>query len=402
LGALVGTYFKFPPLLLLIPIAFYKRPRFALFVFFFLLANILTVPTVELKDTEFVGNVTAVNSGSSVLKLSYFDGKNWKRLGFDINVYSEEPLGTIVYAKGELRKTTTYPRYYLKPTFYATTTDYNSLLNKTYLQFDSFRIFANKIDPFYQNLFGKSARDDEFVKSGLYHIFCVSGMHVSLLYIFSLSLIGLFTYRKIPKMLIALIFPTVFVIGSGMNVPSMRALLMIYLSTLLKLLDIKIDPINLVSLVGIAMVISEPGVALSLSFYMTFFATLGVFVSTNNLTANIGGFLGSSPFVALIGTVNPFSIVATILVGFPVEIVMFGLTVAYIFYTIKINFLSSLVLYGLQPFSWFTKFIAHIFAQLPSLPNHFVISLAFATTFAIYLMWSEYEKSNDEKTTAVI
>lgn len=398
----MGTYFKFPPLLLLIPILFYKRPRVALFVFFFLLANILTVPTVELKDTEFVGSVKAVNSGSSVLKLSYFDGKKWNGLDFDINVYSEEPLGTIVYAKGELRKTTTYPRYYLKPTFYATTTNYSSLSNKTYLQFDSFRTFANDIDPFYQNLFGKSARDDEFVKSGLYHIFCVSGMHVSLLYIFSLSLIGLFTYRKIPKMLIALIFPTVFVIGSGMNVPSMRALLMIYLSTLLKLLDIKIDPINLVSLVGIAMVISEPGVALSLSFYMTFFATLGVFVSTNNLTANIGGFLGSSPFVALIGTVNPFSIVATILVGFPVEIVMFGLTVAYIFYTIKINFLASLILYGLQPFSWFTKFIAHIFAQLPSLPNHFVISLAFATTFAIYLMWSEYEKSNDEKTTAVI
>lgn len=398
----MGTYFKFPPLLLLIPILFYKRPRVALFVFFFLLANILTVPTVELKDTEFVGSVKAVNSGSSVLKLSYFDGKKWNGLDFDINVYSEEPLGTIVYAKGELRKTTTYPRYYLKPTFYATTTNYSSLSNKTYLQFDSFRTFANDIDPFYQNLFGKSARDDEFVKSGLYHIFCVSGMHVSLLYIFSLSLIGLFTYRKIPKMLIALIFPTVFVIGSGMNVPSMRALLMIYLSTLLKMLDIKIDPINLVSLVGMAMVISEPGVALSLSFYMTFFATLGVFVSTNNLTANIGGFLGSSPFVALIGTVNPFSIIATILVSFPVEIVMFGLTVSYIFYTIKINFLASLVLYGLQPFSWFTKFIARIFAQLPSLPNHFVISLAFATTFAIYLMWSEYEKSNAEKTTAII
>lgn len=158
-------------------------------------------------------------------------------------------------------------------------------------------------------------------------------MHVSLLYIFSLSLAGLFTYKKIPKILIALIFPTIFVIGSGMNIPSIRALLMIYLWTLLRVLDIKINPINLVSLVGIAMVLSEPGIALSLSFYMTFFATLGVFASTNNITANIGGFLGSSPFVALIGSVNPFSIIATMLVSFPVEIVMFGLTLRRIYST---------------------------------------------------------------------
>ncbi|HOM73962.1 MAG TPA: ComEC/Rec2 family competence protein [Fervidobacterium sp.] len=396
LGALVGTYIKFPPLLLILPIMFYKRPRFAMFIFLFILANILTVPNVDLKDTEFVGSVKAVNSGSSVLNLSYFDGKNWKKLNFDVNIYSEEPLGTIVYAKGELRKTTSHPRYYIKPTFYATTTDYNSFINKTYLQFDSFRSFANAIDPFYQNLFGKSARDDDFVKSGLYHIFCVSGMHVSLLYIFSLSLAGLFTYKKIPKILIALIFPTIFVIGSGMNIPSIRALLMIYLWTLLRVLDIKINPINLVSLVGIAMVLSEPGIALSLSFYMTFFATLGVFASTNNITANIGGFLGSSPFVALIGSVNPFSIIATMLVSFPVEIVMFGLTAAYIFYSIKLYAISSLILYGLQPFSWFTKAVAHIFSKLPSLPNHFIISLAFAATFAIYLMWSEHAKSNVE------
>ncbi|MGC8821162.1 MAG: ComEC/Rec2 family competence protein [Fervidobacterium sp.] len=351
------------------------------------MTNILVVKDVSLNNatTQFAGAVKTVQEGSSIIEPKFYDGKEWRNLGFDIKLYREEKIGTIVYFIGDLRKTTSYPRYYAKTTFLATAPNYSSVVSKVYNSFESFRQFSAKIDPFYQNLFGNSSRDENFIKSGLFHIFCVSGMHVSILYLFTMYVASLFTYRKRLKILFSLIFPSVFVIGSGMNLPSVRALLMLYLATMFKLFDLKIDPVNTVSLIGLAMIVTNPEIAFSLSFYMTFFSTIGVLFSTNNFLASIGGFLGSAPYVALVSGVNPFSIVATLIVSIPVQITMFGLTISYILYILKIKVLSALLLFFLKPFSIFINVIATFFSKFPLIPQHMVVSIAFSITYIIYL-----------------
>jgi len=386
LGALVGTYLKFPLFFLVIPLilGFYKKPRLALMILLFLLSNFLIVSNLERKG-EFVGTVKTVQNGSSITEIYIFDGSSWRKIDFDVLIYKEEALGTIVYFTGELRRKSSYPLYYAKTDYYATATNYSSIRYAVFNHFEGFRRYTRLVEPFYENLFGNSSRDEDFINSGLFHIFCVSGMHVSILYLITSHIIGLITYRKNLRIILSLSFPTIFVIGSGMNIPSVRALIMLYLASMFKIFDYNINPVNTVSLVGTAMVLVNPEIVYSLSFYMTFFATIGVLISENNLLANIGGFLGSSPYVSLINPVNPFSIIATMLVAVPIEIMLFGLTVSYIFYTIRVYYLSSFVLYSLLPFVWFVRTVAGFFANFPKVPQHPFVTIAFASTFIIYV-----------------
>lgn len=385
LGSLVGAYFKFPPLFVLVPLFFFKKPRFALFLTFFIASNLLVIKEVDIKGVQFVGIVKSVQENSCVAKLKYYNGNEWIPLGFDVKIYKRESPGTIIYFIGDLRKSSSYPRYYAKTTVYATSLNYESFTYKIYNSFEEFRKFTNTIDPFYQNIFGNQSRDEFFIKSGLFHIFCVSGMHVSILYLFSSYLVSLITYRKVYRILLSLLFPTIFVIGSGMNIPSIRALTMLFLSAFFQLADYKINAINVVSITGLFMILSNPEIVFSLSFYMTFFATIGVLSASNGLIANVGGFLGSAPYISLIGNVNPFSIVATPIVSWPVQMVMFGLSISYMLFITKLEYLSAFILYLLIPFSWFIQMIAYIFSKLPSVPQHMIISISFALTFIIYL-----------------
>lgn len=394
LGAIVGTYVKFPLLFIFLPIfvlVLTKKPRLSLFIALFIISNLSIVSEVKMKNVQFVGTIKNVQADSSIASLRFYDGIRWRRLWFDVKLYKKEKVGTIVYFIGELIKTNSYPKYYAKTTFYATATNYTPT-SLIYESFESFRSFIAKVDPFYQNLFGNQTRDENFVKSGLYHIFCVSGMHVSLLYLFSYYLASLITYQKIIKIILSLIFPTIFVIGSGMNLPSQRALWMLMLSSIFNIFDYKVRPINTVSLVGLFLVLVNPEIVLSLSFYMTFFSTIGVLSATNNFFANIGGFLGSAPYVSLISSTNVFSIIATILVSVPVQIIMFCLSIAYVLYVMKLHILSMFLLYSILPFAQFVKVIANTFSKFPLIPQHIIVSIAFSITFIIYLaIMQEYQ-----------
>ncbi|ODN30968.1 competence protein ComEC [Fervidobacterium thailandense] len=391
----MGTAVRFPPYCLLATFALYKRPKVALFLFFLFFANLVLVtnsPLEVVKNVEFVGTVKSVQGESSILSLSYYDGRRWRKLGFDVRLYERLDVGTIVYLKGELRRAKSYPVFYVKPRVIVKVKNYVSLRSKIFETFQRFRDFSREVEPFYPSLFGDASRDESFVKSGLFHIFCVSGMHVSMLYVISDKLISLLIYRRNARLILPLIFPTVFVVGSGLNVPAVRALLMIYVSVLFKLVDVKVNPVNVVSLTGLFMVLFNPEIVFSLSFYMTFLATLGVLVyegKFKNIVSGLGGFLGSAPFVSLISDVNVFSPIATLIVGFPVQIIMFGLTSAFATFVLQLHALAKLILKALLPFVWFVRFIASLFSRLPLLPSHWIIAIAFGFTFGVYISLTE-------------
>lgn len=395
IGALVGTVVRFPPYCLLAAISLYKKPKVALFLFFFFLSNLILITNSHLenvKNVEFVGTVKSVQDESSILSLSYYDGKRWRKLGYDVRLYERLDVGTIVYLKGELKRTRSYPVFYVKPDVIVKVRNYVSLKSKIFEAFRKFRNFSREVEPFYPSLFGEASRDEFFVKSGLFHIFCVSGMHVSMLYVISGKFVSFLVHRRSARLILPLILPTIFVLGSGLNIPAVRALAMIYVSALFKLIDVKINPVNVVSLTGLFMVLFNPEIVLSLSFYMTFLATLGVLIyegKFKSFLSGLGGFLGSAPFVSLVSGVNVLSPIATIIVSFPVQAIMFGLTLSFLSFVLSFHSLSKLLLYALLPFVWFVRFMASLFSKLPLLPSHWVIALTFGFTFGIYIMLTE-------------
>ncbi len=370
-GALVGTKISFPLFTIVTPIIIYyltKKPKIALIVLFFLGANYLSNITVDLKDVEFVGKVVSTQTKSSVLEGKVSLDGPWEKLPRKVLIWKEEPVGAIVYAKGDIYKQAGYPQLVIKPTFYATSTDFN-IMHKIYSTSESYRKELSKYDKTLASLFGGKGGDDTFKESGLYHIFCVSGMHVSILFGLSYYLTGLLIYKKRIRLPISLIFPTVFVIASGVNIPSLRALFMIYIATFFKILDIKVHPINSLSLVGLVLLLNEPSLVFSASFYMSFFSTLGVLSSTHKYTAGIGGFLGSAPFISTFSSVNLFSPLGTFLVSPLVSASLYLSVIGFFFYTLNLSFLSDFVLRFASLSTFLINKVAQLIAPLPKMPS---------------------------------
>ncbi len=387
LGALVGTKISFPLFTIVTPIIVYyltKRPKIALIVLFFLGANYLSNVTVDLKDVEFVGKVVSTQTKSSVLKGKVFIDGRWEKLPRKVLIWKEEPVGAIVYAKGYIYKQNGYPQLVIKPTFYATSTDFN-IMYEIYSISENYRKELSKYDKTLVSLFGGREREDVFKESGLYHIFCVSGMHVSILFGLSYYLTGLLVYKKRIRLLISLIFPTAFVIASGISIVSVRALLMIYAATMFKMLDIKVHPINSLSFVGLVLLLNEPSLFFSASFYMSFFSTLGVLSATHKYTAGIGGFLGSAPFISTFSSVNLFSPLGTFLVSPFVSISLYLSVIGFSFYVLNLNFLTDFVLRFANFFAFLINKVAQLIAPLPKLPSNVYSFCILVVAFFIFL-----------------
>ena len=143
-------------------------------------------------------------------------------------------------------------------------------------------------------LVGQSKGIDSFVmqnmrNSGLSHILCVSGLHVSLVVLFFyqffsfiLNLFSFFALRfdvNIVSCILSLFFSYVYWIISGMNVATTRALILILFTVFAKVLNRNSHSIRVL---GIAMVVTlflNPDEVLSVSFQLSFLATFALMTS---------------------------------------------------------------------------------------------------------------------------
>ncbi|MBR7127256.1 MAG: ComEC/Rec2 family competence protein [Lentisphaeria bacterium] len=107
-----------------------------------------------------------------------------------------------------------------------------------------------------------------FVQSGTIHLFAVSGMHVSTLFLFLLYLFGFLPFRT--KYFLAIIPVFLFTIATGANVPAVRAFLMILCFVICRGTLRKISNINILMISAILLIIFNPYNLTDIGFLYSF------------------------------------------------------------------------------------------------------------------------------------
>lgn len=125
---------------------------------------------------------------------------------------------------------------------------------------------------------------DGFRKLGIAHIIAVSGLHIGIIYgavCFLMNRLMGFHKRISEAIGLVLVCLYAFVIGSPIS--AVRAVLMLLVMVSSKMLHRRYDPLNVVSLVGFAMLLVKPLWLLSLSFQLSFAGVFSVLLLSGKL-----------------------------------------------------------------------------------------------------------------------
>jgi competence protein ComEC len=222
---------------------------------------------------------------------------------------------------------------------------------------------------------------DAFQRSGLTHMLVLSGSNISLL----AGSIQIFL-RRLPRQLrylLGFLIPTLFVVATDPGPSTVRALLMFCIPTLVAYFGWETHRLYLLGLVCLCMLTIQPSLVSSISFQLSFAATLGIFLFyhedepkvTGSFLDTLRRYLASQTrltFAAQAFTIpiimlhfNTVSIVApfaNIFIAWMVApIMIFGLLAAVFLVTIPIASIPFLVI--AKPLLWLCIGIATFFAQ---------------------------------------
>ncbi|PRX20607.1 competence protein ComEC [Orenia metallireducens] len=129
--------------------------------------------------------------------------------------------------------------------------------------------------------------EDNFRRLGLSHLLVISGFHIGLLS-YLLYLIGKrLNFSKRLNLIFNLIFLSSYLIITGCQLPSLRAVLLIFLVLLGNYLERRIDMYNLLAGVGIIILLINPFSLFTVSFQLSF----GAVVAISFLTPVISSYL---------------------------------------------------------------------------------------------------------------
>ena len=129
----------------------------------------------------------------------------------------------------------------------------------------------------------------DFTVSGIRHIVAVSGLHVSILF----SLMGMVSLRK--RLLSVLMgFPALFLFAAvtGFTPSVSRACIMSGLMLLALLLNREYDGFTALSLAGLALLLTNPLVIVSVSYQLSFASVAGIFLFSGDMGKWIQSFFG--------------------------------------------------------------------------------------------------------------
>ncbi len=125
---------------------------------------------------------------------------------------------------------------------------------------------------------------DDMLSLGIMHLFAISGFHIGLLFIILYNIIlflirqSLFVVKRINIQKFALIFSLLFIIFYlwliEFQTSASRAVIMIFLFVMAKLLEKHFNPLNILALAAFIILIFERGVFLNVGFYLSFMAVL--------------------------------------------------------------------------------------------------------------------------------
>lgn len=137
--------------------------------------------------------------------------------------------------------------------------------------------------------------NDVLRKTGTIHVVVVSGYNISLVFLFIIRTLG--SKYKMKNLIIAEIVTFIYALVSGLRPPTLRAWIMMSTFALGSYYGREVDAVSLLLFTGLVMVAVSPDIILSLSFQLSFLATLGLVLFSRPIKKLFTKFLPMRGFI---------------------------------------------------------------------------------------------------------
>lgn len=208
---------------------------------------------------------------------------------------------------------------------------------------------------------------DDINRIGISHLFCISGLHISLIILF------LKKFIKKDELLIPPLF--IYCIIIGFTASLYRVFLVLLSKIIRDKFDIYLSDLDLLSLVYIILLIINPKMLYDISFIFTFLITFCIYLTDNKKMFFISIFLISLPIsINLNNCVNLFGIITNYIFIILFETIMMPLTIiTFIFKDLEFIYTYFII---------FFEFLIDIFDN-----DYFVIDVASLTGYEMALYY---------------
>lgn len=198
--------------------------------------------------------------------------------------------------------------------------------------------------------------EESFRKSGLTHILCVSGMHLSIITGMFYSLFSFLSVHKRTKCILIIIICCVYTAFTGFSLSTTRACIMCILSFLALMSGRKTDAYSALFFSFLLISIISPYSVLDISLLLSFTSCLGIITfndtfrfkassslfkrflasTADSLFANLGAVLFTMPIVCYsFGGVSNLSVITTFIVMIPCQYLLTLLVILVLLFPLK-------------------------------------------------------------------
>lgn len=389
----------------------FKKKYSTLFVVFFCVGSFLASLHRFDGTYEVIGHVQTKRSNYVIATdVKVFQNDRWKACLHKIKIYTKDlELGETFYAFGRVQFQFSYPSLVMNPTFAAGSVYAAKGFNKIHSKLSQFKekvldLFAKNIEDHFELLttlvFSDSSFDpsqSEMVrKSGLAHLFAVSGLHVGIVYTLFDVLISLFTHSLFIRKPLSSLFTLLFAVMTGPSPSALRAALLLTIWNIFKVADYPIEPLNLLGLVATFNLLFEPFIILSPSFLMSYSAVatlisiqdrmkdLNIFV--RNFLVSFSAFVGVAPFLFLFSSLNvlaPLMSIPAVLLAAPT---LWASVLAMFLLAVGLQNAAAMMIRGTTPFAWTLQRLIELSSRFLNVSKSFPLYIL-SSVLLLFFLW---------------
>ncbi len=235
----------------------------------------------------------------------------------------------------------------------------------------------------YGNTSGIDPNDIEILQRfGLIHILSTSGSHIA--FITLILWIALFFIRShLVKSLLVGVLLLIFVLFTGLQIPAIRAAIMAFILFVLPHCNRKSKPINLLAFATIFILLFNPLVLFSLSFYFSTLAILGIYAFYVNISESLERIFDSikkdfwfkKPIKTILIPTVSISVSASLFLNILSSLFFYKLSVSSLIGNTIFLFLYSLAFFGAVQTIFFSFFLQN-FAYYSGITTSFVLDIS--------------------------
>lgn len=233
---------------------------------------------------------------SYIKNIRILEDNEWKNFNGKIFLAAKNSnlkLGDNIWSAGNLYKTEKYPFYSFSSSITGKVPSSNFLINlgeKIKLDIISeLKDMGVETELLKSVIFGdkedlSQAEREDISKSGIGHLFAVSGFHIGLFYVLISVFLSLFLIPYRYKISISLLLTFIYWLTTGPSISASRAFFMLLIYTFFKLIDYPQSSINVIGLSGIIFLFFSPTIIADVSFQLSFVATSALLIFAERIT----------------------------------------------------------------------------------------------------------------------